>query len=230
MKKNIPNLITLLNLISGFMGLIFLLKGQFYIAIYLVFLAGLFDFLDGLAARSLNAYSDIGKSLDSLADIVSFGVLPGLIVFYSLVGNPFPIKILNEALPYIAFFIPAFSAVRLAVFNNDPGQKNSFRGLPTPANAFLLVSASFIYSQLTTISIIHTSFFLIVIIAGCNLMVSGLKMFSFKYEAGEKRGMLRNLIFILIATLFIVMLGMEGVFLSIVLYILISIVYSFLPD
>ncbi|MGC9341300.1 MAG: CDP-alcohol phosphatidyltransferase family protein [Bacteroidales bacterium] len=230
MKKNIPNLITLLNLLTGVIGIIFLFKGQFYNAIYLVFLAGAFDFLDGFTARLLKAYSDIGKSLDSLADIVSFGVLTGLIVFYSLTANPFSGELLNKAIPYISLFIPAFSAIRLAIFNNDPEQKTSFKGLPTPANAFLLVSASFVYSQLATISTIHTALFLIVIIIACNLMISGMKMFSLKFEEGDKKGWIRNIIFLLIAAIFIIMLGMKGIFLGIVMYILLSIIYSFVED
>jgi CDP-diacylglycerol--serine O-phosphatidyltransferase len=138
--------------------------------------------------------------------------------------------LLNKSIPYIALFIPAFSAIRLAIFNNDPEQKTSFKGLPTPANAFLLVSASFVYSQLPAITTIHTAFFLIVIIAGCNLMVSGMRMFSLKVESGDKRGWIRNIIFLLIAAIFIILMGMKGVLLGIIMYILLSIAYSFLED
>jgi CDP-diacylglycerol--serine O-phosphatidyltransferase len=226
MKKNIPNLITLLNLATGVLGIIFLLRGKFDTAVYLVFIAGIFDFLDGFTARLLKAWSDIGKSLDSLADIISFGVLPSLLIYYSLLDNPFHGETLKTIIPYIALFIPAFSAVRLAVFNNDPDQKENFKGLPTPANAFLISSASLYYMKMPAVSIIHTALLLIVVIAGCNLMVSGLKMFSFKFSKKDKAGSIRNIIFLVLSLALILIFKIGGVFLAIILYILLSVAYS----
>ena len=227
-KKNIPNFITLLNLTSGVLGIVFLMRGDIREAVYMVFLAGLFDFLDGLAARALRAYSEIGKSLDSLADIVSFGVLPGLLVFKTLEINNFTIDLLNNGLPWLAFFIPAFSAVRLAIFNNDPEQSTSFKGLPTPANAFLVVSAAYVYLSLPEAKQVHTALLAAVVISGCNLMVSGLRMFSFKIKKDKKNDLLRNVSFLIVAAFLIIFSGMAGVFLSIVLYIILSAFFHFI--
>lgn len=221
MRKNIPNFITLLNLTAGVAGIIFILNGKIEAAIYMVFLAGVLDFLDGLAARVLNAYSDMGKSLDSLADIVSFGVLPGIIIYLVLVNNPFP-GFLGDVVPFVSVFIPAFAAVRLAIFNNDPDQKSSFRGLPTPANAFMVVSAAWYYSEIIPPELIHTSLLLIIVIAGCNLMVSGLRMFALKFGSGEKPFPVVSIIFLALSVLLILIFGIEGIFLVIVLYILLS--------
>ena len=144
MKKYILNFITLLNLATGLTGLVFVFHNELNLAIYLVFLCGLFDFLDGFAARMLKSYSDLGKSLDSLADIVSFGVLPAFIAFsaFSVYGGD---EIYYQIFPWMALLIPVFSALRLAKFNVDESQSISFSGLPTPANAFMVISAVFVF-------------------------------------------------------------------------------------
>ena len=148
MMKNIPNFITSLNLTSGFVAIIFASTGDILTASWILLAAMIFDFLDGFSARMLKAYSAIGKELDSLADVVSFGVAPGIIIY----------ELLNRSLGYdttgtvdtkgiIALFIliipaimPACAAIRLAVFNLDTTQTTSFKGLPTPANAIAVIS------------------------------------------------------------------------------------------
>ena len=133
--KHIPNTITCLNLFSGCVSCVMAFEEQYFLAALFVFLAAVFDFCDGMAARLLKAYSDIGKELDSLADVISFGFAPGMVIFSWLnqIGN-------CEYLSYIAFLIPIFSALRLAKFNVDVRQTSSFIGLPTPANAIFMVS------------------------------------------------------------------------------------------
>lgn len=133
--KHIPNTITCLNLFSGCVSCVMAFEEQYFLAALFVFLAAVFDFCDGMAARLLKAYSDIGKELDSLADVISFGFAPGMVIFSWLnqIGN-------CEYLSYIAFLIPIFSALRLAKFNVDERQTSSFIGLPTPANAIFMVS------------------------------------------------------------------------------------------
>ena len=133
--KHLPNTITCLNLFSGCVSCVMAFEEQYFLAALFVFLAAVFDFCDGMAARLLKAYSDIGKELDSLADVISFGFAPGMVIFSWLnqIGN-------CEYLSYIAFLIPIFSALRLAKFNVDERQTSSFIGLPTPANAIFMVS------------------------------------------------------------------------------------------
>ncbi len=153
-KKHIPNFITLLNLLSGCIAIIFIFEGRLPVASYLVFLAAIFDFLDGMAARILKVKSDIGKELDSLADIVSFGLVPGFIMMKLLLYSSGVANAHNGIaflIPYLALLIPVFSALRLAKFNTDSRQTQNFIGLPTPANAILIVSLPLIMQQQTTL-------------------------------------------------------------------------------
>lgn len=137
-KKNIPNAITCLHLLCGCLGIIFVFKNNtpLIYASYLIAIAALLDFADGFVARLLNVHSDIGKQLDSLADAVSFGVLPGMILFRLI--NIYE----NDTTPlsYIALLLPVFAVVRLANFNIDSRQTDSFIGLPTPAMAIFIAS------------------------------------------------------------------------------------------
>lgn len=139
--KHIPNFITSLNLFSGCVGVLLAFQGNYKGAFIAILVSAVFDFFDGFAARLLKAYSPMGKELDSLADVVSFGVVPGVIVF-SLLS-----KIdINQWIPYLGFLIPVFSALRLAKFNIDERQTSSFIGLPTPANAIFWGGLVFSYS------------------------------------------------------------------------------------
>ena len=135
--KHIPNTITSMNLLSGIMGVIFTLEGRLEWALPLMILAAVFDFCDGLAARLLNAYSPIGKELDSLADLVSFGVLPAVMLY----------KVQPEGAPVLLRFLPLFvgvmSALRLAKFNVDERQTLDFIGLPTPSCAMVCGSLAY---------------------------------------------------------------------------------------
>ena len=137
LAKQIPNTITCLNLISGIIAIVCSFEEQFDYAVIAIIIAAIFDFMDGLAARVLNAYSEIGKELDSLADLVSFGVAPSLIAFNYLNGFP---NIPTYSC-FIIMVMAALSAVRLAKFNLDTRQTENFLGLPVPANA-LFVSSS----------------------------------------------------------------------------------------
>src|SRR5690554_5347071 len=139
-RKHIPNAITSLNLFTGCVGLVFALRGQLDLAAYCVVVSGVFDLFDGLAARALGVSSPIGKELDSLADVVSFGVVPGA-VFFQLLQVAAPG---NAWLPYAGFVVAVFSALRLAKFNTDTRQSVDFIGLNTPTNAFFVVSLPFV--------------------------------------------------------------------------------------
>ncbi len=149
MKRHIPNFITSLNLFSGCIGIILALQYRIDYAAYFIAVSALFDFLDGMAARVLHVKSEIGKELDSLADVVSFGVLPGIIVYQLMAASPNTPEAgsVISIFSLLALIIPVLSAVRLAKFNLDTRQTTSFIGLPVPANALFLGSLPLIKMQ-----------------------------------------------------------------------------------
>lgn len=173
--KHIPNSITCLNLFSGSFAVYFAFHSNYPAALLAILIAGVLDFLDGFAARIFKAYSPIGKELDSLADVISFGFVPGMIAFSLLEQSHLP-----EWLKFSGFIIPIFSALRLAKFNIDENQTSSFIGLPTPANAILWAGLSFSYSQ----SLIENPLIVIIsIVLTSYLLVSKLPMFSLKFKS-----------------------------------------------
>ena len=164
MKKiivHIPNAITCLNLLSGCFACLFAFKTDFETSALFICLAALFDFMDGFAARLLNAYSPMGKELDSLADLISFGMAPGILIFSftgQLITPEYPIFI-QKYFPYLAFLIPVFSGLRLAKFNIDTRQTTSFIGLPVPADALLSFRNNYIRYILLLGAIIFITLF-----------------------------------------------------------------------
>lgn len=181
MKRHIPNFITSLNLAIGCIGIFYVLTESRNEAIYFVMLAGFFDFLDGFAARLLKVKSEIGKQLDSLADMISFGLLPA---FFLLVW-------MQESVPFywVAIIIAVFSAIRLAKFNIDDTQADSFVGLPTPANAIMITSLIFLPFELywyTLLSICLLSALLLV----SPVRLLALKFSSFTWRGNEARWIL----------------------------------------
>lgn len=203
--KHLPNFITLLNLSAGFCGIIASLQGYWHLAFYLLLLAAVFDFFDGFAARMLKAYSEIGKQLDSLADMVSFGVLPGAIMF-QLLENAYDHPNMRLGIIFassaVAFLIPAFSALRLAKFNIDTRQTDSFIGLPTPANAMVIASISMILHQLCHCSPVHhvlgswISLSIITLVMSL-LLVAEIPLFAMKFKHFRVKGNEIRYIFIL---------------------------------
>ena len=174
MKKHIPNSITCLNLFSGCIAVWLGFQGNYTGAMLAILISGVFDFLDGFAARALKAYSPLGKELDSLADVVSFGVAPGAVVFSLLSASG-----INEYVCFAAFLIPIFSALRLAIFNLDERQTSSFIGLPTPANAIFWSGLAFAFPKL----LIANPWLLVALVVLFSLLlVANLPMFSLKVK------------------------------------------------
>ena len=140
--RSIPNTLTCLNLFSGCIACVMAFEANYNLALAFIILSAVFDFFDGMMARLLNAHSPIGKDLDSLADDVSFGVAPSLIVFslFKEMHYPASMEFIAPYMPYTAFLISVFSALRLAKFNNDTRQTSSFIGVPVPANALFWAS------------------------------------------------------------------------------------------
>lgn len=185
MIKHIPNTITCLNLFSGCIACVMAFEARYEMALLFIILSGIFDFFDGMSARLLNAPSPIGKELDSLADDISFGMAPALIVFSFLkepaLSYPSFLNEYRDYIPYLAFFIAIFSALRLAKFNIDTRQTSSFIGMPTPANAFFWGSLiaggkDFLFANSNVLII------LLLIFIFSFLLVSELPMFSLKFK------------------------------------------------
>ena len=177
MKKHIPNAITCANLFSGCIGIVFAFEGNLEVAAYFVLLSGLFDFFDGMVARLLNVKSEIGKQLDSLADMVSFGFLPGVVMFQLLKASDYS----SAYLPYLGFFITVFSALRLAKFNNDTRQTVDFIGLNTPMNTLFIVSLPYVADYHP--QAIGNWIVLAAITLVCSyLLISEIKIFSLKFS------------------------------------------------
>jgi CDP-diacylglycerol--serine O-phosphatidyltransferase len=214
--KHIPNLLTCCNLVCGCLGIIFLWEGNTIPTAYFVWGACLFDFFDGFVARLLKISSPIGKELDSLADMISFGALPAFLM-YRLIGTASP----SSYLPYVAILIAVCSAIRLAVFNIDETQSDSFRGLPTPANAIFLTALpfldfpgfDFIFSPmvLAAISVIFSA-----------LLVSRFELFALKFKDFTWAANKMRFTFLVLAVLLLAVFRQAALPLIIILYIALS--------
>lgn len=223
-KAHIPNAITCLNLFSGCIGVVFAFKGQFDIVAYCMIASGLFDFLDGMVARLLGVSSPIGKELDSLADVISFGFLPGVIYFQLLqqaLNSTATTLDLVGILPYLAFLVPAFSALRLAKFNLDERQESDFIGLNTPMNAFYVLSLPFIAQSLPHL-ILHPAFLLSSIFLTSGLLVSEIRLFSMKLKSLTWKANQFKYIFLLLAVVLLILLRFHAIPLILILYFILS--------
>ncbi|MBR5634651.1 MAG: CDP-diacylglycerol--serine O-phosphatidyltransferase [Prevotella sp.] len=226
MKKHIPNIITCLNLISGCVATYWAFQGIYDFALIFIVAGAVFDFFDGMAARLLGVSSPIGKELDSLADVVTFGVAPSAMVFDLLnhsLSLPFHSTFTSLSLPFLAFLMAAFSALRLAKFNLDERQAMGFIGLPTPANA--LFWASLIVG---TGDWLHTlpynaGIILLMVFVSCWLLVSEIPMFALKFKQWGWRGNEIRYIFLLSCLPILAFFGIVGIAVVIAWYVLLSI-------
>jgi len=236
-KRNIPNLITLLNLASGLFSIWAAFNGDLVTSSVFIFIAAVFDFMDGTVARLLNSITSIGKELDSLADIVSFGVAPGFIIYHLLLQSNFlPQAYVYDVniIPFISFIIPLFGALRLAKFNIDVRQTNVFFGLPIPAVAIFIASIPLvIFFQLESGNFIHdllikallNSFFLILITVLLSvLMILDIQLFSLKFRGFTWNENRVRYLFLLISIVLIMIFYFISIPIIIFLYIIISIV------
>jgi CDP-diacylglycerol--serine O-phosphatidyltransferase len=225
-KRNIPNAITCGNLLCGCLALVKAFEGDLIWAAYLVGIAAILDFFDGFMARLLHVSSPIGKDLDSLADMVTFGVVPGVVMFKLL-----QIAIAQENLwnhtPYLAFLIPVFSGIRLAKFNNDTRQTESFIGVNTPANSILICSLPLIIgansSGILTNFILNPYLLMTLTIVMSALLVSEIPIFSLKFKSFGWKGNEIRFVFLISSIILLVCLQFVGIPLVIALYILLSI-------
>ena len=219
MKKNIPNAITCCNLISGCIASTLAFAGNMEMAFLFIIIGALFDFCDGLSARLLHVGSPIGKELDSLADCVTFGVAPSVMAF-GLMQQLTD----NEYLPYVAYIMAAFSALRLAKFNLDERQTTSFIGMPTPANALfwasLIVGFGTWITQLPAAAVIVICLLIIMSL----LLVSEIPMFSLKFKHYGWKGNEIRYIFLAVCAVLIAVFQLKALAIIVVWYIILSVI------
>lgn len=218
-KQHIPNALTSLNLASGMAGILFVLDGQLDYGAYMIFLAAVFDFLDGFVARLLKVSSEIGKQLDSLADMVTFGVLPAFILFSLIESNSD-----NIYLPYTAFLVGIFSALRLAKFNIDLRQSDRFIGVPTPANALLISTIPFLSEKSTFFeNLLSNPIALVLIgIVMSFLLVAELPLIAMKFKDFSFSNNIFRYSVIISSVISLILLGIAGIPFAIIFYIALS--------
>ena len=230
-KKHIPNVITCGNLVSGCFSILFLASGMPIKAAIMILVAGIFDFLDGFAARTLNAHSPIGPDLDSLSDMVSFGVAPGLIMSY-MMNNALDLPRVTldgiDLMPCLAFLLPVFAAIRLARFNIDETQQVAFRGMPAPAMAVFVASLPLALGQAGHLADGALDYWacLGITLLLSFMMVSNLRCFSFKMKALAWKGNQVRWIFLLVSLVGLVIFKWLALPFIMVLYILLSVFFG----
>jgi len=224
-KKQIPNTLTCLNLLSGMLGIYFVLEGNINFGAYFIFIAALFDFLDGFLARILKVNSEIGKELDSLADLVTFGVLPSFVLF----------KMINQNatlgyLPFFVFIVGIFSAIRLAKFNVDTRQSDRFIGLPTPAHALLISTLPFLTARFPEMTqILNLPYFIMGLALLLSfLLVSELPLIALKFENFRIKDNLFRYLTLLTGIVCILAFGLAGIPFVIISYIVLSVMEGLL--
>lgn len=246
MKKWIPNIITLLNLLCGCIAAVYAFKDELILAGIFVAMGIVFDFFDGLAARLLNVMGELGKQLDSLADMVTSGVVPGIVMCQMLAdatGHSSALFTIDGDLAwstatslfaeitFLGFLITAASGYRLAKFNIDTRQTDSFIGVPTPANAILIISLGII-AQMTSVDLIYNAltnpYVLIgITLISCYLLNAELPLFALKFKSFGWKGNEIRWIFIVLCIVLIVTLKVYSVPCIIVLYVLMSLINNF---
>jgi CDP-diacylglycerol--serine O-phosphatidyltransferase len=232
-KNNLANALTLGNLFSGCVGAVHLLNGDYGVTAICIILSLVLDFFDGFVARALKANSNLGTQLDSLADMVSFGVIPGLAMFKML--EPFGNKLLGIELPfelkYFGFLITLFSCLRLAIFNLDEDQKYYFKGLNTPSNTILifgiyLFSIPYLIFENYTPNNNPALVFIFITIISSWLLISPIKMIAMKFKSMKLQDNYPKIALLIGAVLILIIFKTAGIPLVIIYYIFISLLFQ----
>ena len=227
MKSYIPHFITLLNLFSGCVAVIFALEGNMKLTAFFVCLGIFFDFFDGLLARKLNVASELGVQLDSLADMVTSGLVPGLVLFHLLGLAPQLSWETYNLLPYFGLLVTLASAFRLAKFNISTNQSDAFIGLPTPANALLIISLPLIleyqHSDAINAIILNPWFLIVLTLVSCYLLNAPIKLIALKFKTWNFKDNASRYILIILSLVLLAIFQFAGIPLVIIAYILLSI-------
>ena len=240
LKGHVPNFFTSLNAVSGFVAIVYAFQSDFLMAFYAIGAAAFFDFIDGGVARLLHTESEVGKQLDSLCDVISFGVAPGVILLSMMrhalgVAIPFDVSLMDVKTVLLMLsmvLVPVFSAIRLAKFNVDTRQSSSFIGLPVPANAIfiaalgvLLISPPFYFIKEW---LMQPYVLLVVALVQSSLLVSPLPMFALKFKNLRWKTYHLQFLFLFLSAGLIFSLGILGVALTIVVYVVLSLILRLL--
>lgn len=226
--RHIPNTVTCCNLFSGCIASVMAFNAEYDMAILFIIIGAVFDFFDGMLARLLSVSGPMGKELDSLADDITFGFAPSAIVFSLLKEVNYPEFLLpiSDIVPYFAFIIAVFSALRLGKFNIDPRQSSSFIGLPTPANA-LFWGSLVVGGHDFLISHSFNALYLIILIIFMSwLLISEIPMFSLKFKSLSWKKNKISYIFLIISIPLLLFLGISGFAAVILWYIILSVITS----
>ena len=223
LTKHIPNTITSCNLVCGCIASFHAFQCEYKLAMLFIVLGAIFDFFDGMSARLLHVSSPIGKELDSLADDITFGLAPSAMVFslFKEVNTPAWLGGFADYLPYIAFVMAAFSALRLAKFNLDTRQTSSFIGLPTPANA-LFWGALIVGSHDFLISSFNAIYLVIMVLIFSYLLIAEIPMFSLKFKNLKWKDNQVTFIFLAVSVILLISLRVSGFAAVIIWYIALS--------
>ena len=233
MKKHIPNFLTILNLLCGTTAVVFAVEGNWRWTVYLILMAALLDFFDGFAARRLKAYSEVGKQLDSLADMVTFGVLPAIMlykiyqqVFTGDIPGFFGIPAIQWIILSTVLIIPAFSAIRLARFNTMESDSSFFSGLATPAHALFWTGAFWQIMKEGLLFQHEVSVWMIWIIQVILAfhMIMPVPMFSLKFETYKLKGNIIRYSFLILSIIILIFTGIPGLSIVVLIYIMLALV------
>ncbi|WP_166921728.1 CDP-alcohol phosphatidyltransferase family protein [Flavobacterium poyangense] len=226
-KKHIPNLITLINLFCGCIAVVYVSEANYLMAFYMVCLGIFFDFFDGFFARLFKVSSPLGLQLDSLADMVTSGVVPGYVMFSLFTDSAHDIGT-NAFIPFLGFIVTLGSCYRLANFNIDTRQTDSFIGLPTPANALFILSLPLVlkFSDSLLVLEILTNQWILLVIALCSayIMNAEIPLFSLKIKKMSVKGNALQIAFLLISLILLFVLQYMAIPVIIVFYVLLSVV------
>jgi len=224
-KNNLANAITLGNLFSGCIGAVHLLLGDYQTTAICIIISLVLDFFDGFVARALKVNSNLGTQLDSLADMISFGLIPGLTMFVALTQNNF------SEIPwyyYLGFVITLFSCLRLAIFNLDEDQKYYFKGLNTPSNTILIFGLFYAFKETQSFSFLFENEIYLLILSAVSswLLISPVKMIAMKFKSMKLQDNYPKLALLIGAILILIIFKTVGIPIVILYYILISILFQ----
>lgn len=214
-KQHIPNLLTLGNLFCGCVGIYFVLDGFLFTGFWLMIVAAVLDFFDGFVARLLKVSGELGAELDSLADGVTFGVLPAMFMFVMLKAQTD-----NYYIPFIGFLIALMSAYRLAKFNIDTEQSENFKGLPTPINAVIIASLGLIESEMLTIPVL-----LFITVITSSLLVSDYPLIALKFKSFKWKENQAKYLLVIGSVILITIFKLAAIPLILPLYLIISLLH-----
>ncbi|MBW1657736.1 CDP-alcohol phosphatidyltransferase family protein [Flavobacterium quisquiliarum] len=228
-KKHIPNLITLINLFCGCVAIVYISQGDFLMAFYMVCLGIFFDFFDGFFARLFKVSSPLGLQLDSLADMVTSGVVPGYVMYSLFLKSANPHDVVGSVyIPFLGFIITLGACYRLANFNIDTRQTDSFIGLPTPANALFVLSLPLVieFSNSLMMFEVLSNFWVLLVITLCSayVMNAEIPLFALKIKKFTLKDNVLQIVFLIISILMVILLQYIAIPLIIIFYVLLSII------